>query len=119
MLLEYVNYARESDAYIESADFIGEHLSYDLSNLEFRFIKFIKCKFERCDFSNSDFLETEFLNCNFSGCSFNNGGWKRSRIISCNGDREILIKADLKKSTFLTVRFAMLILPVRFLMTVE
>jgi hypothetical protein len=54
MLLEYVNYARESDAYIESADFIGEHLSYDLSNLEFRFIKFIKCKFERCDFSNSD-----------------------------------------------------------------
>ena len=27
MLLEYVNYARESDAYIESADFIGEHLS--------------------------------------------------------------------------------------------
>ena len=87
MLLEYVNYARESDAYIESADFIGEHLSYDLSNLEFRFIKFIKCKFERCDFSDSDFLETEFLNCNFSGCSFNNGGWKRSRIISCNGDR--------------------------------
>ena len=32
-------------ANIESADFIGEHLSYDLSNLEFRFIKFIKCKF--------------------------------------------------------------------------
>ena len=28
MLLEYVNYARESDAYIESADFIGDCLLY-------------------------------------------------------------------------------------------
>lgn len=60
MLLEYVNYARESDAYIESADFIGEHLSYDLSNLEFRFIKFIKCKFERCDFLTAIFLKLNF-----------------------------------------------------------
>ena len=33
MLLEYVNYARESDAYIESADFIGEHLSLSLIHI--------------------------------------------------------------------------------------
>ncbi len=100
MLKNCIACAQDDEKAIEGKQFEQECLAEtNLYRLEWKSVRFLKCRFEHCDFSKNSFENVTFVNCDFSNCVFEESYWSGSALTDSKGDGGIFLQSRWNKTT--------------------
>ena len=89
--------AREEGELLSLRDFDRETAEgLDVSELTFRQVQFLRCRFTDLDFSGTAFYSCRFTDCSFVSCRFAGSFWRDSALSGCKAEGGDFRKARFK-----------------------